>query len=327
MAIPNDSLFQSLKNSFISNAHAVAEAVVPVLTTSRFAEAGVLTPQEFVEAGDFLCSKCPTWQWSSGDPDKRRPYLPERKQFLVTKGVPCRCRVRALERDVEGDERDAGDGWVATSHAHAHAGGADEYTALEDAVRGPGAAAAAPAAAAASAPATAAKDDDDYIDLDDFEDAGLAGLGDMSTLTSAVGEAAAAAAAPAPAKAAAPSDDDGILRTRTYDLSITYDKYYQCPRMWLAGYDEAGRPLPPSAVFEDISSDHANKTATIDPHPHLSLQCASIHPCRHASTMKKIYDGSFMGTGPARVDMALFLFLKFMQAIIPAISYDVNAVL
>ena len=30
-----------------------------------------------------------------------------------------------------------------------------------------------------------------------------------------------------------------ILRTRTYDLNITYDKYYQTPRLWLFGYNEA----------------------------------------------------------------------------------------
>lgn len=32
--------------------------------------------------------------------------------------------------------------------------------------------------------------------------------------------------------------DDPILPTRTYDLSITYDKHHQTPRMFLFGYDE-----------------------------------------------------------------------------------------
>lgn len=31
---------------------------------------------------------------------------------------------------------------------------------------------------------------------------------------------------------------DGILKTRTYDLHITYDKFYQTPRLWLYGYNE-----------------------------------------------------------------------------------------
>lgn len=33
--------------------------------------------------------------------------------------------------------------------------------------------------------------------------------------------------------------EDFIIPTRTYDLSITYDKHHQTPRMWLFGYDEA----------------------------------------------------------------------------------------
>lgn len=35
-----------------------------------------------------------------------------------------------------------------------------------------------------------------------------------------------------------PGSEDAILQTRTYDLYITYDKYYQTPRLWLFGYDE-----------------------------------------------------------------------------------------
>ena len=71
-----------------------------------------------------------------------------------------------------------------------------------------------------------------------------------------------------------------ILKTRRYDLSITYDKYYQSPRMWLFGYNEQGLPLSSDEIFQDISQDYVNKTATIEFHPHLKLQCASIHPCR-----------------------------------------------
>ena len=38
--------------------------------------------------------------------------------------------------------------------------------------------------------------------------------------------------------AGACSADGEIVQTRTYDLHITYDKYYQTPRLWLSGYDE-----------------------------------------------------------------------------------------
>jgi ubiquitin-like-conjugating enzyme ATG3 len=77
-------------------------------------------------------------------------------------------------------------------------------------------------------------DMDDIPDLDDDE---LQGFG---TLEQAVDPASLA-----PAEAS-----DNILRTRTYDLSITYDKYYQTPRMWLSGFDEQRRPLTAQQIFQ-----------------------------------------------------------------------------
>lgn len=36
--------------------------------------------------------------------------------------------------------------------------------------------------------------------------------------------------------------DDAIAHTRTYDVSIVYDKYYQTPHVYLFGYDEVRVP-------------------------------------------------------------------------------------
>ncbi|MCO5595974.1 hypothetical protein L7F22_050026 [Adiantum nelumboides] len=41
------------------------ERVTPPRTVSAFKEKGVLTPDEFVVAGDNLVGKCPTWSWPS----------------------------------------------------------------------------------------------------------------------------------------------------------------------------------------------------------------------------------------------------------------------
>ena len=103
-----------------------------------------------------------------------------------------------------------------------------------------------------------------------------------------------------------------LLQVRTYDVMITYDKYYQTPRVWLLGYDEVSvlldvpssidmvidadnlqnrTPLTPPQIFQDISADHAFKTVTIEAFPHSSsLQAASVHPCKHASVMKKVIE-------------------------------------
>lgn len=113
---------------------------------------------------------------------------------------------------------------------------------------------------------------------------------------------------------------------RTYDLSITYDKYYQTPRVWLMGYDEQRRTLTTEQVYEDISQDHANKTVTMEPHPHEALTMASIHPCRHANVMKKIMDQmEANGRTQLRLDLYLLVFLKFVASILPTMEYDYTA--
>lgn len=76
---------------------------------------------------------------------------------------------------------------------------------------------------------------------------------------------------------------------RYYDLHMTWDKYYSVPRFWLVGHS-MDRTLSADEVFEDVSADHAGNTITWDRHPHEIYSAASIHPCRHASTMKKLGD-------------------------------------
>ena len=70
------------------------ERTAAISHTSTFRETGQLTPEEFVLAGDFLVFKFPSWQWAdASSPAKRVSYLPEGKQFLVTRGVPCHRRL------------------------------------------------------------------------------------------------------------------------------------------------------------------------------------------------------------------------------------------
>lgn len=47
----------------------------------------------------------------------------------------------------------------------------------------------------------------------------------------------------ATAGVAAADAGSNIVETRTYDLFITYDKYYQTPRLWLAGYNEVSHTV------------------------------------------------------------------------------------
>jgi ubiquitin-like-conjugating enzyme ATG3 len=116
--------------------------------------------------------------------------------------------------------------------------------------------------------------------------------------------------------------EDTVHKNRTYDLSVTYDFYYQTPRLWLIGYSETGQILSEKEIFEDIMADYAKKTVTMEPHPHLGIKQASIHPCNHAKVMKKIIDTIQMNGGTPQVHQSIFVFLKFISSVVPTIEYD-----
>ncbi|KAI5283784.1 E2-like enzyme, partial [Ascosphaera aggregata] len=96
------------------------DRLAPISHTSTFRSSGQITPEEFVLAGDYLVYKFPTWSWAdAAHPSKRVPHLPEGKQFLVTRGVPCH---RRLDDDFAGNAGredvmvggDDGDAWLST---------------------------------------------------------------------------------------------------------------------------------------------------------------------------------------------------------------------
>jgi len=296
--------------------------------------------------------KCPTWTWEGGDPSKRKAHLPPDKQFLMTRNVPCTERVSSLENVVAvshsegasgggGDDDDDGD-WLVSQvlsaeekKKHDEKELEDEFDILDDegevvaekklAAMTLGDAAAGGEAgkesntksdADVAAATDDAGDDDEYADMDDFEDDDI--MEDEAAVTS-----------PAVAADATTSTNDDIPKVRTYDLSITYDKYYQTPRIWLMGYadDGSSRPLTGDEMMQDVISDYAHRTVTIENHPHVHGPHASIHPCQHGAVMKTIVrnltkdQAEGEESGPT-VEVYLFIFLKFVSSMIPTISYD-----
>lgn len=71
------------------------ERLMPRLQSSHFEKLGILTPEEFVLAGDNLVGKFPgVWKWGTGtDPRFRKAYLPAHKQFVYMQGACCNQRV------------------------------------------------------------------------------------------------------------------------------------------------------------------------------------------------------------------------------------------
>ncbi|KIH44919.1 hypothetical protein ANCDUO_25048 [Ancylostoma duodenale] len=66
---------QNLVNNLKSTALSVGEMLTPVLKESKFRETGVLTPEEFVIAGDHLVHHCSTWKWSKAADSSRSASL------------------------------------------------------------------------------------------------------------------------------------------------------------------------------------------------------------------------------------------------------------
>lgn len=284
---------------------------MPTLTKSRFIEEGVLTPEEFVAAGDLLVFKFKTWTWESGDPEKAASYLPKNKQFLLTRNVTCTARVSSLESSnasstvsVEGDE------WVTPASSEE---GKDDTQEIQD-ITCP--ATPTPTTTTVAKPSIPSDDDDSDGEALDMETYDGDNLIDDDPASLQV-----CASAPT-AISTTTTSDDLVVKSRTYDISITYDFYYRTPRVWLFGYDENHNPLKQEEIFQDISADHANKTVTLDSHPHLGIRHASIHPCRHAEVMKKIIQKQMEAGKEARVDQYIILFLKFISAVIPTIEHD-----
>lgn len=328
--------------SFLKKAR---EWATPTLKNSAFLSRGVLTPEEFVRAGDELVFKCPTWSWGTvGDPKYAVSHLPADKQFLITRNVPCTMRVESVENaaldmdDTMDHDVVVGsgggtngtndeDGWIVSNiHLSSKEKSASQDASLEEEfdmldVNGDVVVPNTPEPTQASS-AVNEDGEDEYADMADFEDGNVIDDSETTALSSNNYNAKS-------------SDNDNILQTRTYDLSITYDKYYQTPRVWIFGYREDGMtPLTPDEMFEDVMTDYVRRTVTIESHPFVNGPHASIHPCQHGAVMKNIVhnlmasskntdgsDNSEEGGTPA-IETYLFIFLKFVSSIIPTINYD-----
>ena len=329
--------------SLLSSLRTAREYVTPTLKSSAFLTKGVLTPEEFISAGDELVFKCPTWSWEAGDPSKRKKHLPKDKQYLITRNVPCRARVSSLENVVAVENNMPGgcdgnddDDWLVSQilteeeqKLRAEKALMDEFDILDDdgetlvdgsvvekevgklslADDGKGGESE-KVDTTTAANKEEEEDGDEYADMADFEDDNI--LEDEA--------AAVTSTSTTNPSNNTSSNNSNVLKVRSYDVSITYDKYYQTPRVWLMGYTDDGtnKPLTGNEMMQDVISDYAHRTVTVENHPHVTGPHASIHPCQHGAVMKTIVrnltkDGENDSSNGPSVEMYLFIFLKFVR--------------
>ena len=169
------------------------ESLTPASANMDFRATGQISPEEFVAAGVYLCHQFPTWSWAADDSSLvKRDFLPQDKQYLVCKDVPCVERAR----DIGGPGSDPASSRITEEEA----------------------------------------DEDGFVQTSIQPAQGRESLYGASMASSAREQQ--------PATASSATSDDFVLtgredetahtttiQTRTYDLFITYDKYYRTPRL------------------------------------------------------------------------------------------------
>jgi len=253
-----------------------------VSSDSKFESTGTLNPEEFLRAGDQLVYKFPTWQWASASSKSL-----EKPYLPKDKQYLITKGVVCLGRVRDLDRVLSSSAQVDKEEGWLVAGLAEESDQPAPSI----------AVSTAGDASSAAPDMSEFADLDSM----LLQEDEKDMKTTSVSHS---------------------KLCRTYDLSITWDKYYQTPRLWLFGYNENGQPLTENEIYQDVLSEYVSKTVTVDAHPATGVRTASIHPCQHAKMMLRVINEWKANNHPVRPDLSLFVFLKFISGVVPTINYD-----
>lgn len=311
------------------------EYLTPISHKSTFFSTGQITPEEFVQAGDYLVHMFPTWKWNGKEGLENvsvRDFLPDERQFLISRKVPCHVRADDFFNVKDGfddnfDEEHLNE--IQSNEEEANKTGLKSDSNEE-------------------IPRDEVDDIDELIETMEIKDEDEDEDGDVIQ----------------------DSDDDEVITAtdphkRYYDLYISYSTSYRVPKMYIVGYNAEGTPLTAKEMFEDITTDYRAKTATIEKLPFYknSMISVSIHPCKHANVMKILLEKvrlvkrrrreelresqeQFKSINPPdkstgkdtdeddwedlqddvsdslQVDQYLVVFLKFITSITPSIEHD-----
>lgn len=196
-----------------SKLSSLREYLTPIRHTSDFTTTGEISPEEFVEAGDYLVYKFPTWQWSSAPDKLKKDFLPPDKQYLITKHVSSYQRAvtyLGIKSDLDEDEEELEDGWV-KSHKINNDPSRLKTDALGENSGGN------------------TNDNDDTNEINDIDEL----IDENAEEQSSEDE----------------NDFEELVETnansnlRKYDLYITYSTSYRVPKMYLVGFNSNRIPL------------------------------------------------------------------------------------
>ena len=288
----------NIGHTILDKYHNLVSKFTSPLKESKFYTEGKLTPEEYLLAGDFLVQKCPSWKWCAAKEGLSSKALPKDKQYLKTT-VPCSRRAAdylksnlTTEKEIEGD-------WVeANVVGNTNKGNKEDQVLDFDNQTNNN-----------NKKVIANNNEDDDFFCDDDNNNNNNNKNEKKEVDDFV--------------VVDDEEEKGeVLKTRTYDVTVTYDFYYCVPRMWLMGYNENGTTLSDNEMKQDVMMEYRNKTVTIEPHPHTGFRNISVHPCRHSMLLKKMIE-NFQNSGKKlEIYMSILIFLKFLHSVVPTIQYD-----
>ena len=124
--------------------------------------------------------------------------------------------------------------------------------------------------------------------------------------------------------ATAEIDYENISKNHYYNISITYDQYYRTPRIWFEGTDAGGGLLTQNEIYSDFMIEYIKVSLTLETHPVLKINCISVHPCKHAFAMQKMFAFELEKKEASEVKIEDYIvhFLKFASCVIPQLEFD-----
>lgn len=113
-----------------------------------------------------------------------------------------------------------------------------------------------------------------------------------------------------------------------YNVSVTYDQYYRTPRIWFEGIDAYGDMLSQKDIYSDFMVEYIKVSLTLERHPILDMNCISVHPCKHAFAMQKMFAFELEKKDESEVKIEDYLvhFLKFASCVIPQLEFDKSTI-
>lgn len=123
-------------------------------------------------------------------------------------------------------------------------------------------------------------------------------------------------------------DYDNLDKSHYYNVSITYDQYYRTPRIWFEGIDSGGMILSQEEIYSDFMVEYIKVSLTLEKHPIMNMNYISVHPCKHAFAMHKMFAFELEKKDESKVKIEDYLvhFLKFASCVIPQLEFDKSTI-